>query len=67
MYFSKKTIEPVQQEETPVWSCSQDQCTCWMRANFSFEDESPQCPICQSVMVRNTKLLPLLSNHTKKA
>ncbi|CAG7635640.1 hypothetical protein PAESOLCIP111_03687 [Paenibacillus solanacearum] len=67
MYFSKKVMEPVQQEETPIWACSQHECTCWMRTNFAFEEESPACPICQSQMVKDTRLLPLLSNNTRRA
>ncbi|UJF32919.1 cold-shock protein [Paenibacillus hexagrammi] len=61
MYFSKKTIEPVPEEETAVWTCSTEQCSCWMRDNFSF-DESPVCPICSATMVKDTRLLPALSN-----
>ncbi|PZE19792.1 cold-shock protein [Paenibacillus xerothermodurans] len=64
MYFSKKTMEPVQEEQTSVWMCSNDGCSCWMREDFSLED-SPHCPICQSEMVKNTKMLPLLTNHHK--
>ncbi|TCZ76347.1 cold-shock protein [Paenibacillus albiflavus] len=65
MYFSKKNMEPIQEETTSVWICSEDTCSCWMRENFSFE-ESPACPICSSVMVKNTKMLPSLLNHSTK-
>ncbi|SEC47884.1 cold-shock protein [Paenibacillus sp. GP183] len=65
MYFSKKNMEAVPEEQTSVWMCSTENCTCWMRENFSFE-ESPICPICKSVMVREMKMLPNLTNTNKK-
>ncbi|MFC5450797.1 cold-shock protein [Paenibacillus aestuarii] len=65
MYFSKKTLEPVQEEETSIWSCSTEQCTCWMRDNFSF-NESPVCPICNSTMVKDTRMLPALTNTSSR-
>lgn len=63
MYFSKKNMEPVLEEQTTVWNCTTDNCSCWMRENFSFE-ESPICPVCKSSMVRGTKMLPSLVNNT---
>jgi hypothetical protein len=65
VYFSKKNMEQVPEEETAVWSCSTTNCSCWMRENFSFE-ESPICPICKSVMVRDMKMLPSLYNSNNK-
>ncbi|MFE5322732.1 cold-shock protein [Paenibacillus sp. NPDC056579] len=64
LYFSKKTVEPVQEEQTAVWMCSKEGCSCWMRENFALE-ELPSCPLCQSEMVKNTKMLPTLFNHHK--
>ncbi|MCU6791662.1 MULTISPECIES: cold-shock protein [Paenibacillus] len=64
MYFSKKNMEPVQEEQTSVWVCSKEGCSCWMRENFSLQ-KSPLCPICKSEMVKNSKMLPLLNNHHK--
>lgn len=64
MYFSKKMMEPVQEEETSVWLCSDEDCPCWMRENFAFE-QSPSCPICNSEMVKNTKMLPALTNGAR--
>ncbi|TDF97114.1 cold-shock protein [Paenibacillus piri] len=64
MYFSKKATEPIQEEQTSVWMCSNEGCSCWMRENFSLV-ESPLCPLCQSEMVKHTKMLPLLLNHQK--
>ncbi|TXK74808.1 cold-shock protein [Paenibacillus sp. N3.4] len=65
MYFSKKSLEPVPEEQTSIWTCSTEQCSCWMRDNFSF-DESPVCPICQSSMVKDLKMLPTLSNTSSR-
>ncbi|GIO09439.1 hypothetical protein J31TS6_54670 [Brevibacillus reuszeri] len=65
MYFSKKAIVPIEEEETDVWMCSKDGCTCWMRDNFSF-DASPNCPFCQSEMVKDTRMLPVLTNHNNQ-
>ncbi|WNC14242.1 cold-shock protein [Brevibacillus brevis] len=65
MYFSKKAVVPVEEEETDVWMCTSDSCTCWMRDNFSF-DNSPNCPFCHSPMVKETKVLPVLTNHSKR-
>ncbi|WP_307720051.1 cold-inducible protein YdjO-related protein [Paenibacillus koleovorans] len=45
--------------------CSTDGCSCWMRENFSFLD-APSCPICQSPMVKDMKLLPALTNNTRR-
>lgn len=65
MYFSKKNMEPVEEEQTSVWMCSKERCMCWMRENFSFE-ESPICPICNSVMEKDTKMLPSIYNNNKR-
>lgn len=66
MYFAKKAMEPIEEEEIDIWACSNDNCSCWMRDNFSFE-ESPTCPLCQSEMSKSTRLLPVLQNHTRKS
>jgi len=65
LYFSKKAAEAVQEEQTDIWQCSTEGCPCWMRANFAFE-ETPACPICQSSMVKDTRMLPTLSNVSSK-
>ncbi|MCE5168402.1 cold-shock protein [Paenibacillus profundus] len=64
MYYSKKNIEPVPDEQTSIWSCSSEDCSCWMRENLTFE-KTPSCPLCQSSMVINTKMLPPLMYHTR--
>ncbi|MEX1028817.1 MAG: cold-shock protein [Paenibacillaceae bacterium] len=62
MYFSKKGLEPVQTEQTSIWTCNKEGCTCWMRDALSFK-ETPTCPICSSTMVHSTKMLPVLNRH----
>lgn len=61
MYFAKK-VEPIEEKETEVWTCSNESCSCWMRDNFSFEN-SPTCPLCQSQMSKGTRMLPVLLNY----
>ncbi len=65
MYFSKRNEEVVVQEETPIWMCTTNECSSWMRENFSFI-EKPLCPLCKSEMVKQMKMLPCLANNTKK-
>lgn len=65
MYFSKKTAEPIPEQQTSIWTCSTDQCSGWMREDFSFHT-SPSCPFCHAEMVRDTRMLPPLFNHTVK-
>ncbi|QDP41307.1 cold-shock protein [Radiobacillus deserti] len=55
-YFNNKK-EPVPEVETTIWSCTSDSCSGWMRESFSFEAE-PSCPLCQSEMVKEEKVLP---------
>ncbi|WP_188531430.1 cold-shock protein [Paenibacillus abyssi] len=59
MYYSKKNVEPIPEEQTAIWTCSSDSCSCWMRDDFSFQTE-PVCPICNSVMSEDSRLLPVL-------
>lgn len=56
-FQGKNSREPVPEVETSVWSCTNDDCSGWMRDNFSFEDE-PTCPICKSTMEKETRVLP---------
>ena len=65
MYFTKRAAEPVEEEETKIWTCTNELCSCWMRDNFSF-DESPTCPICRSEMIKDMRMLPALENHSSK-
>ncbi|UUZ81011.1 cold-shock protein [Paenibacillus sp. P26] len=61
MNYRKKPLEEVPYENTPIWSCTKEDCKGWMRDNFAFEHE-PTCPLCSSPMVRETKMLPQLIN-----
>ncbi|WP_404822282.1 cold-shock protein [Paenibacillus lycopersici] len=65
IHFSKKQAEPIPEEDTPIWTCTNDSCTCWMRSDFSF-GEHPSCPICHSSMTSDIKSLPVLTNGTKR-
>ncbi|MFZ4450319.1 cold-shock protein [Salibacterium aidingense] len=55
-YFNGKK-EPPPQVETPVWSCTGENCAGWMRENFTFE-ETPSCPLCHAEMKKETRTLP---------
>lgn len=61
MNYRKKPLEQIPEEDTAIWACTMEGCKGWMRDNFSFE-ETPICPLCQSVMVQDTRMLPLLAN-----
>ena len=58
-YYNNKR-EPVEEIETKVWACSSESCSGWMREDYSFETE-PVCPLCQSEMARETRVLPKLT------
>lgn len=61
--FSRKPPPPeIPEEMTEIWSCESDDCNCWMRAGFTFEDE-PSCAVCGSPMQRTVRMLPQLSNE----
>lgn len=47
--------------ETNVWNCTNDACTCWMRESFTFYEE-PSCPLCQSKMEKEIRILPEIDN-----
>jgi hypothetical protein len=64
--FPKKVVEEIPEEDTSIWSCSNDDCFGWMRDDFSFENV-PTCPLCHSEMSQNIRLLPILVNNTKNA
>lgn len=61
MYFRRKSLEDIPEENTTIWSCSDQDCTGWIRDNFAFE-YTPTCWQCHSPMVSSTKMLPLLVN-----
>lgn len=58
-FHSKRAREPVPEVETEVWSCTSEDCPGWMRDAYSFDDK-PSCPICDSDMQKETRVLPEL-------
>lgn len=65
MVFGKRNQTEVETAETKVWECTSEDCNCWIRDNFKFE-QIPKCPICDSEMVQSTKLLQVVNNNTPK-
>ncbi|GAB4072977.1 hypothetical protein GCM10028778_06320 [Barrientosiimonas marina] len=57
MAFSRRSKEPVPEVDTNIWACKNENCSGWMRASFSF-NEDPNCPLCQSSMQMETHVLP---------
>jgi predicted Zn-ribbon and HTH transcriptional regulator len=57
--FNKNRREPVPEVETSIWACTNETCSGFMRDAYSFNEE-PKCPLCQSDMVKETRLLPVL-------
>ncbi|GEN57071.1 hypothetical protein GCM10012290_17150 [Halolactibacillus alkaliphilus] len=60
MAYYNNRREPVEEVETKVWSCTNDDCQGFMRLDYSF-DEKPTCPLCGSDMKEDTRVLPKLS------
>jgi len=60
MSFFRRSKEPVAEVETSVWACTSEDCKGWMRETFSF-DEDPSCPLCQSSMEKEKRVLPEMS------
>ncbi|WP_257351234.1 cold-shock protein [Pseudalkalibacillus decolorationis] len=58
-FFSKNQQEPVPEVETKVWSCSNKECSGWMRDGLTF-DTTPECPLCKSPMESEIRILPEL-------
>ncbi|WP_106769164.1 cold-shock protein [Paenibacillus faecalis] len=65
MYSRKNAAESIPEEMTEVWSCTNKDCKGWIRDDFAFEIE-PDCMLCQSPMVKETRMLPLLVNSNNK-
>ncbi|GIP42381.1 hypothetical protein J45TS6_08400 [Paenibacillus sp. J45TS6] len=59
--YRRQVSEEIPEENTKVWSCTNDDCKGWMRDDFAFESE-PQCSLCSSPMEREMRMLPVLSN-----
>jgi hypothetical protein len=64
--FSKKPMEPVEEADTEIWTCSSPECNGWMRSDFAFERE-PLCPLCSSGMHQESRMLPVLYNNARRA
>ncbi len=61
MSFSRKPKKTVQEVDTNVWACTNEDCAGWMRESYSF-NEVPECPLCQSPMNKEVRVLPELDN-----
>lgn len=68
--YRRHVPEPVPEENTQIWSCTQEACNGWMRADYTFTSQ-PDCPFCSSQMEPETRMLPILnaaggqySNHS---
>jgi hypothetical protein len=57
----KKGQEDIVLEPTPIWSCTDENCNGWMRANFVFATV-PVCPQCQSEMIKGERMLAAVTN-----
>ncbi|WP_138419508.1 cold-shock protein [Aquibacillus sediminis] len=57
MAYNNQRKEPAPEVNTVVWTCTNDDCSGWMREDYSF-DKEPHCPLCQSEMVKEEKTLP---------
>ncbi|WP_256376686.1 cold-inducible protein YdjO-related protein [Cohnella herbarum] len=56
-YRSKQNAVAVNMIDTQIWICSNQDCNCWLRSEFSFS-QMPLCPMCKSSMTNQTKPLP---------
>lgn len=59
MSFARGQKEPVPEVDTDVWACTSEECNGWMRETYSFEKD-PRCPLCESTMVQEVRVLPEL-------
>jgi hypothetical protein len=59
---SKQQVEEVEKTDVGIWNCDNAGCNGWMREDFSFS-QNPTCPLCNSSMSQEMRLLPVLS-HT---
>jgi hypothetical protein len=58
----KQQVEEIPLYEMIVWNCDSGQCNGWMRQDYSFSVE-PACPLCQSSMSQEVRMLPKLSHY----
>jgi len=64
-YRTRQAASEVNIVETPVWTCSNRNCKCWLRDEFSFS-QNPVCPLCKSGMVKNSKKLPEIQKERQR-
>ncbi|WP_035101887.1 cold-inducible protein YdjO-related protein [Aneurinibacillus terranovensis] len=57
----KQQVEEVEKYDIAIWNCDNPDCNAWMRQLYSFEKD-PVCPLCQSTMSQEIRLLPVLSH-----
>ena len=60
MAYYNNRREPVEEIETKIWSCTNEECSGWMRVDYSFE-EKPTCPLCHAEMIEEMKVLPKIT------
>ncbi|MFM9280614.1 cold-shock protein [Paenibacillus jiagnxiensis] len=58
--YKRHVPEPIPEENTEVWSCTNHDCNGWMRTGFTFNGE-PSCPLCDSSMTQEIRMLPVLN------
>ncbi|WP_181348440.1 cold-inducible protein YdjO-related protein [Thalassobacillus sp. CUG 92003] len=63
MAFGKKNQEEIKEEETKIWLCQSEECNCWMRDNFTTQEE-PKCPRCGNAMEASQKVLQVVDNNS---
>ncbi|WP_422664952.1 cold-shock protein [Aneurinibacillus uraniidurans] len=59
---ARQQLEEVPLFEIVVWSCENESCNGWMRQDYSFIAQ-PDCPLCQSRMNMENRMLPQLSHY----
>jgi len=66
MAFARRNEEEIITKETKIWECISEDCKGWIRDNFK-SSENPRCPLCQSEMKENVKVLQVVENHSKSS
>ncbi|TDG00169.1 cold-inducible protein YdjO-related protein [Paenibacillus piri] len=52
-------------EQIEIWKCKQPECKAWTRKEFVTE-ASPNCPLCNSPMLRSYKHVPVVHKKGNK-
>ncbi|AJW69357.1 cold-shock protein [Paenibacillus sp. SEL3] len=58
--YRRQAPEIIPEENTAIWSCTNEGCNGWMRTDFTFLNE-PACPFCQASMGQEMRMLPILN------